>query len=148
MDPRGLESGVIVWDPVGSGKSSVGHVSAYVNGTAYSFGPDGMSIKPQSKFLSRNGFRNGFGFGFNLSASEERKLSQCLSRFQGDYSWINNSCTDPLERCLNEIGHSVGDSYMPQSLLRSIFENKKLWSHAEFYPASRPGRGWNAPWAK
>ncbi len=43
VDPYGLETEVTIWQPVGWGQSSFGHVSTNINGTTYSFGPDGSN---------------------------------------------------------------------------------------------------------
>ena len=39
IDATGLYTEVILWNAVGHGESSMGHVSVVVNGTSYSWGP-------------------------------------------------------------------------------------------------------------
>ncbi len=46
FDPDGRETKLTVWQPVGWGASSFGHISVDINGTTYSFGPNGMNILP------------------------------------------------------------------------------------------------------
>jgi len=150
VDPFGLDSGVIIWEPVGWGESSFGHASAYINGKSYSFGPNGMDIRSLDEYLGKNAFREGYGFPLNLSSQQEQQFGSCLSGSQGGYSWFNNSCTDPIERCLNGMGYGVGNSLTPMGLGESIEENPKLYSPGSWndYPASRPAQGSDAPWAK
>jgi RHS repeat-associated protein len=53
-DRRGLYTEVIIWDPVGYGRSSFGHVSIDINGTSYSFSPGGMGIRSIGEYLALN----------------------------------------------------------------------------------------------
>lgn len=43
IDPEGLYTEVVFWEPVGFGSSSFGHVSVDVNGTTYSLAPGGIA---------------------------------------------------------------------------------------------------------
>ena len=97
IDPTGLETEVIFWEPVGNGASSFGHVSVRIDGTSYSFGPTGMAIMPSSDYVGRNGFRDGHGYILNLSPEAEGQLRASLSASPGKYSSGGNNCTTPVQ---------------------------------------------------
>lgn len=55
-----------------------------MNGTTYSFGPGGATEQPTSEWTERQtGFRSGQGIGLGLTAEEEQKLIDCLSKWRG-----------------------------------------------------------------
>src|SRR5262249_23192933 len=124
-DPFGLFE-VIIFDPVGYGHSSFGHVATVINGTAYSWGPGGMSALSAPDFLHRNNFRNGVGL--DVPFADDGALQDCLSKYEsaaGPYNWLTNSCTDPLQRCLKELGYNVnsvlgGAAFTPAGLASAI----------------------------
>jgi len=144
----GLESEVVIWGPAGWGESSFGHASAEINGTSYSFGPNGEDIRPFSDYQDRIGFRWGFGLVLKLTSEEEDRLKACLASSHGNYNWLHNSCTDPIEGCLRELGYDVGDSLTPTGLGTSVMSNPDLFSHSVWYEPTRSSAGSSAPWAK
>jgi len=74
LDPLGLLTEVLTFDPVGYGKSSFGHTAININGTTYSFGESGWHIENTADFLKRNNFRNAVGQELNLTPAEEGLL--------------------------------------------------------------------------
>ena len=63
VDPWGLYTEIIIWQPVTWTSSSFGHVSSNVNGTNYSWTPDGWDTNPSaSNYAQRQErFRSGVG---------------------------------------------------------------------------------------
>jgi len=80
LDPYGLETEVVVWDPVyhldqlhGAG----GHVSIRVNDMSYSWETNGVQGREHVLFrdyLKDNDYRDGTGYVFQTSAEEEEKI--------------------------------------------------------------------------
>jgi RHS repeat-associated protein len=147
IDPLGLEATVHVWQPVGWGFSSFGHVSTRINGTSYSFGPGGMTIEPTSKYLSRNNFRNGVGAKLNLNPDQETRLQACMSRSKS-YNAFTNNCGTPIQDCLKALGYDLGWNLFPVSVGDSLLDYPGLVTSFDFYPATQPATGSSAPWAK
>ncbi|MCX2803373.1 hypothetical protein OQJ68_16470 [Microbulbifer thermotolerans] len=98
VDPLGLYTEIIIWQPVGHSSSSFGHVSSNVNGNNYSWGPGGWDTKypNASDYASRQqAFRSGVGQILNLTPEQEAKLVACYAKHGGDYSAFSNNCGDP-----------------------------------------------------
>jgi hypothetical protein len=158
-DPLGLATGVTIWQPVGMGGSSFGHVSTTINGTTYSYGTGGMSILPQADYLAKNGFRDGTEVNLNLTPQQETNLAACLAKPQGNYKAATNNCGTPIQRCLAEVG--VKDFYasgkstigingrhvLPVDLGNSLLSSGSFGG-TTYYPAIRPADGFSAPWAR
>jgi RHS repeat-associated protein len=144
VDPYGLDSGVIVWDPVGWGESSFGHTSAYSNGTSYSFGPSGMTVSPLSDYVGKNKFRDGKMYGLPMSTAKEDAFAKCLAGTNRNYNWLAYSCVDPVRQCLSSVGFSYpGPMLTPEDLeimLRSAAQSRHTFS------ATLPKSGLSAPW--
>jgi len=119
VDPTGLYTEVIIWNPVGSGESSFGHVSVIINGTSYSWGPGpGNSVAnkcckpgkmdvetPPTPFIDKNTkFRSGLGYVLNLTGDQETRLAKYLNGFKGNYNVLSRNCGDPLVTGLRSIG--------------------------------------------
>jgi uncharacterized protein RhaS with RHS repeats len=147
VDPNGLETNVTVWQPVGWGSSSFGHVSTDINGTTYSWGPGGMSTLPTADYLAKNGFRDGVGLGIVLTPQQEEAIKACLSKPQGDYSVTGNNCGTPVQSCLKQVGIDTGNQTLPVSLGNRLLDLGVVNGIKE-YPASRPGKGRSGPWAR
>ncbi|TCP10558.1 RHS repeat-associated core domain-containing protein, partial [Simplicispira metamorpha] len=158
-DPLGLATGVTIWQPVGLGSSSFGHVSTTINGTTYSYGPGGMTTLPQANYLAKNGFRDGTEVNLNLSPQQEANLAVCLARPQGDYNAATNNCGMPIQRCLAEVGmndfYTKGKStigtnsrhVLPVDLGNGLLSSGSFGGTTQ-YPANRPVGGFSAPWAR
>jgi RHS repeat-associated protein len=147
VDPNGLETNVTVWQPVGWGSSSFGHVSTDINGTTYSWGPGGMSVLPTANYLAKNGFRDGMGLGIPLTPQQEEAIKACLSKPRGDYSVTSNNCGTPIQDCLKQVGIDTGNQTLPVSLGNRLLDMGRV-NGIKDYPASRPGNGRSAPWAR
>ena len=147
IDPKGLETTVTVWQPVGWGLSSFGHVSTNINGTTYSYGPNGMSVLPTSDYLSMNDFRSGVGANLNLTPEQEARLQACMSSSRSSYNAVSNNCGTPIQDCLKELGHDLGWNVFPASVGNSLLDSG-LVTGFEFYSATTPATGTSAPWAK
>jgi len=147
VDQFGLATNVTIWQPVGWGESSFGHVSTDINGTTYSFGPGGMSVMPTTDYVARNGFRNGTAVGLKLPPQQEAALQACMSNSQGSYSVIGNNCGSPIQNCLKQVGVDTGNQTLPVSLGNRLLDMGNIDRIVE-YPASRAGSGRSAPWAK
>ncbi|WP_198159255.1 RHS repeat-associated core domain-containing protein, partial [Methylomonas lenta] len=147
IDPLGLESTVYVWQPVGWGGSSFGHVSADINGTTYSYGPSGMTILPTSDYLSKNSFRDGTGVTLNINSQQEKSLQACLSKPQGDYSALTNNCGTPVQSCLKDQGIDTGNQTLPVSLGNKLLD-MGIVNGVHNSPATTPANGSSAPWAR
>jgi hypothetical protein len=146
IDPLGLLTEVVVWQPVGRGKSSFGHASTSINGTSFSFNRAGMTIEPTPDYLKRNEFRGGLGMELDLSAEQEQLLEACLRADQSTYGLFGNNCGDPVESCLEGQGFNLGLSVLPFSLADALIKQKKV-QRFNFYFATKPKVGPRAPWA-
>jgi RHS repeat-associated protein len=105
IDPLGLAE-VIIWEPVGRGSSSFGHVSAIANGRSYSWGTGGWDInRNANRYIQNNrNFRSGMGIVIRLSPVQEYKFEACLQRHGGAYDILTNNCGTPAQSCLEEVG--------------------------------------------
>jgi RHS repeat-associated protein len=148
-DPTGLYTEVIIWHPVGGGGSSFGHVSVRINGTSYSWGPDGMDIQPFDKYIGRQGFREGLGIKLDLTPEQERELEEWLKnyRMHNDYNKRTNNCGDPIEYGLRKLGFKIPDELFPASTGSNILDLNIFGGITE-YPKTRKSGGISAPWAK
>ncbi|HCR55128.1 MAG TPA: hypothetical protein DIW27_11980 [Cytophagales bacterium] len=149
IDPSGLESEVVIWEPTGWGSSSFGHISASINGTAYSFGPGGMWTGSSGAYNLANSFRNGVGIKLSLTPDQEKKFEQSLKGDQGKYNSVTNNCGDAVERGLSAAGVNAGNSLLPVSIGTSLL-GVPQFSGTSFYT---PINGSNdffrrAPWAR
>jgi hypothetical protein len=146
-DLLGLASGVTIWQPVGWGESSFGHVSTDINGTTYSFGPGGMKVMPTSIYANKNGFRDGMEVMLNLNPQQEASLKSCLSQPQGKYNVANNNCGSPVQDCLKSVGINTESQLLPVSLGNKLLD-MGITNGIKEYSASRPSGGLSAPWAR
>jgi RHS repeat-associated protein len=137
VDSLGLYTEVIIWRPVGYGKSSFGHVSVNLNGTSYSFGPHGMDIQPAAAYEARNGFRDGVGSVIDLTQNQENTLERALHS-PGEYGRISNNCVNPVQTGLNSAGVDVGASLFPVSFGNAIIDSGKVAKY-NFYLARSSG---------
>ncbi|MCA1568612.1 MAG: RHS repeat-associated core domain-containing protein [Acidobacteria bacterium] len=141
IDPLGLDTTIIIWNSVGYGESSFGHVSVIINGTSYSWGPAAdqtlgghlirrrgvMNVGDAADYLNRNtAFRSGTGYHLNITAAEEQSLQDFLNNYQGRYGLISNNCTDPLSAGLRHIGHGLGNKHilLPRALADALGQRR------------------------
>ncbi|WP_276584041.1 RHS repeat-associated core domain-containing protein, partial [Pseudomonas sp. RIT-PI-AD] len=146
FDPLGLEVAVTIWQPVGWGESSFGHVSTNINGTTYSFGPAGMKIIPTETYVDMNSFREGQAVILDISKEQEVNLQQCLSNSRRKYNFLDNNCGTPIQECLSNIGIETQKQIMPVSLGNKLIDMGIAKSYRN-YAATKPSNGSSAPWA-
>jgi RHS repeat-associated protein len=118
-DSLGLYTEVVIWNGVGMGSSSMGHVSTNVNGTNYSWGPGGWDSRYPSASNYNNrqqSFRGGTGYALNLTPEEEKAFERCMKARQGSYNVLNNNCASPPQDCLPPRLGLPGDKTFPGAL--------------------------------
>ncbi|MEX1829120.1 RHS repeat domain-containing protein [Luteibacter sp. CQ10] len=145
-DAFGLEAGVTIWQPVGWGESSFGHVSVDINGITYSFGPAGMTVMSTAAYNQKNEFRNGVELKLNVSSSQEHSLKDYLSNPRGGYDILMNNCGGPVQRALMKAGIDTGGQLLPVSLGNKLLDMGVVNGIIE-HPAINPARRGGAPWA-
>lgn len=134
IDPFGLYTEVLVWQPVGYGKSAFGHVSVNLNGTSYSFSPNGMDVRPIDEYMQMNtNFRGGVGAVVDLSPDQEALLKKAFDD-PGKYGRISNNCGNPVQSGLRNAGVDIGSSVLPISFLADLMDSGSV-SKYNFYPA-------------
>lgn len=152
VDPLGLYTEIIIWQPTGRWTSSFGHVSSNVNGRNYSWAPGGWDTKSPSASAYANRqitFRSGVGQILNLTPAQEQALVECYERHgNSKYSVTDNNCGDPHKNCLKEVlGISVSDSFFPvnigNDLLDSPYNNGSV-----FYTGPERGYWADGFWAR
>jgi RHS repeat-associated protein len=136
VDPLGLYTEVIIWEPVGHGKSAFGHVSVNLNGTSYSFSPNGMDIRPADEFAKRNNFREGIGSVLTITSAQEAILLDSLKN-PGEYGRIFNNCVNPVQKGLKAAGVNVGTSLFPVSLGNELIDSSAVGSYNFYNPKSK-----------
>ena len=143
IDPLGLYTEVVVWQGVGIGSSSFGHVSTNVNGQNFSWGPGGwdkQSATAAEYNKRQQDFRGGTGVMLNLSPQQEAALASCMRASTAAYSAISNNCGNPVQQCLNAVGAGVGNSMLPSSILENLRSSPNSNGNVS-YPSPRPGSG-------
>ena len=119
MDPPGLFTEVIIWNGVGSGTSSFGHVSTNINGQNFSFVPGGWDSRfgSNADYVSRQlEFRGGTGYMLNLTPAQEAALAECLKASTQPYHATSNNCGTSIQSCLASVGVNVGSSVLPSNI--------------------------------
>ncbi len=152
IDPLGLYTEIIVWQPVTWTSSSFGHVSGNVNGKNWSFTPNGWDkTYPQASnyATAQQGFRSGAGVKLNLTPQQEAKLEACLHGQQSGYGIFSNNCGTPWKQCLKEVGADIGDSFFPVNIGNDLLDSP-YYNGSTFYPGPNRPRPfwWDAPWAR
>jgi RHS repeat-associated protein len=147
IDEWGLLTTITVWQPVGWGSSSAGHVSTNINGTTYSFAGNGMTVMPTTKYLAANQYRQGVSMTLALSPQQEAEFENCLKADQGSYNLISNNCGGPPQSCLALVGVNIGFAIAPTSIGNNILNSNALRG-VSFLPATQPITGISAPWTR
>jgi len=135
-DRFGLDTEVVIWNPVGMGKSSFGHVSTNVNGRNYSHAPAGWDqTYPRAEDYNRRqqSFRGGVGYQLDLSPLQEVQLTVCLLNSNEPYDLFENNCGGPVQRCLQGVGLPLEPSVLPGSLGEEL-ANAPFTRGAKQYP--------------
>src|SRR5690606_10127868 len=139
---------ITIWQPVGWGASSFGHVSTDINGKTYSWGPDGMWTGSTSSYLEdHNNFRQGIGFGISLSPEQEKEFESCMQQGFGRYNSVLSNCGGPPQFCLGKVGINLDRSILPMNLGKDLL-NSRAVNKFNFYQPTAPAQGTSAPWAR
>jgi len=122
LDPLGLLTEVLTFDPVGYGKSSFGHTAININGTTYSFGESGWHIENTADFLKRNNFRNAVGQELNLTPAEEGLLVQIIreDNRQNPQWTVEVSCVRKIRDVLEIATHRPYAIYPSASVISPL----------------------------
>jgi RHS repeat-associated protein len=153
VDPKGLYTEIIVWQPVGWMSSSFGHVSSNVNGENYSWSPGGWdsTYSSASDYAARQQtFRSGIGVILNLTPEQEQKLVACYKKNRSGYDKFTNNCGQPQKNCLKEAtGGALSDSFFPASIGNDLLDSS-YYGGSTLYDGPSTPRGFldNAPWAR
>jgi RHS repeat-associated protein len=150
VDPLGLETTVTVWNGVGMGSSSQGHVSTNINGQNYSWAPGGWDKKSPNAAdydARQKDFRGGTSFALDLTPEEEKSFAQCLSAHQGPYNLFKNNCTTPPQKCLPPRLGLPGDKTLPGSLASDLRNSPGLIGSTYHSGPVRPPPVAPAVWA-
>jgi RHS repeat-associated protein len=143
-DPLGLYTEVVVWQGVGIGSSSLGHVSTNVNGANYSWGPGGWDTQSATaaQYNSRQQeFRGGTGVILNLTPQQEAALASCMKAAAAvAYNAVTHNCGNPVQQCLNAVGAGIGNSVLPSSILENLRASPNATGSVS-YPSPRPSSG-------
>jgi hypothetical protein len=131
-DRRGLYTEVLRWATDGSGAGAWGHISGNINGTNWSWGPNGWDTNSSadayaSKQVDVN-HRDGEGIILDLSPDEERKLLSCLASYTSGYNGITNNCGTPWLKCLAMLGvAAIGDQahVLPMDVIKIISDSPR-----------------------
>jgi hypothetical protein len=135
IDPSGLQTQVILWNPVGWFESSQGHVSTIIDDLSYSWGPGKgnsvlnkccepgeMDIEPAQQFLNKNtAFRDGLGYVLNLTDPQEAGFRQFLKNYSGDYTLWGRNCGNPVVEGLDSVGIHLNLPWHPNFNPLSVF---------------------------
>ena len=129
-DRSGLDVAVTIWNPVGNGESSFGHVSTDINGKNFSWGPGGYDSRyPSSQaYNSRQmSFRGGKTYFFTTTPQEDAQISHCLNiQTLGSYGLLLNNCAAPIQRCFPTDFKIPGDKVFPSSLGNDLSNSPRL----------------------
>jgi hypothetical protein len=117
---------VFFWGPVGLRPGSqFGHVSVAVGDKNYSLGPQGWDTRYPSAtdYAARQQeirASGGTGLVLNLTPAQVARVEASLSGHSGEYSELNNNCTDPIETALEGLGFNLGRNVFPSGLRAAI----------------------------
>ena len=113
---------VYIWKGYRYGESAFGHVSASIDDTSYSFGPNGMDIKPVEKYINRQKeIRSGLAIEIPLSAAEEKQFENYLKSYDGKY-WLNY-CASPINQGLQSLGYQFDSQIIPMSFYMELMRS-------------------------
>ena len=149
IDPFGLYTEIVIWQPVRWGYSSFGHISANIDGKNYSWAPGGWdkTYPNADEYINRQKqFRSGVGTVLKLTPEQEMKLKACYAKDRGNYNFLTNNCGDPHKDCLKEaFGFSISDSLFPVNIGNDLL-NSPYYDSSNFYDGSKRGLFDDAPW--
>ncbi|WP_374374746.1 hypothetical protein [Dongia sp.] len=114
---------LLVFEPVGKGASSFGHVAISFGDLVFSWSPEGLHLARKADYLAANGFRDGKGYPLRLTETEAKELEAHILRFANtaSYNPIFANCVDPIELGLEHLGYDVGLTVLPAQLQDALF---------------------------
>src|SRR5512145_956052 len=126
QDERPQEVEIVFWEPTGWGESSMGHVSSRIDGTMYSWGPQGMAIEPAERYMTRNDFRNAIGRKLRLTRDEAAIFEEYMRTFADSHKYgvVDANCADPAEEAFELLGYPMGIRPFPADLRQGIDQLK------------------------
>jgi RHS repeat-associated protein len=144
LDPWGLaQLEIIFWNPVGNGRSSLGHVSERIGDQSYSFGENGDDTHTNfADYLAlQSQFRGGHGLVIDVPDESLARIQGMLRSNHGTYNPGSNNCTAPVQNALGrEFGFGMPNtptagqmSITPQGLYQAILNNFHVIGMT-FYP--------------
>jgi RHS repeat-associated protein len=114
-DPFGLYTEIVAWMPVGHGESSFGHTSIDINGTSYSWGPEGLDVESEDAYMARNSFRDGEGFVLSLTTDQENALAAYfmdLKQHPKKYNMFWRNCSSTIHDALTAVGVKLNGQWI------------------------------------
>ena len=91
--------------------------------------------------------QEGVGSVLSLTPCEEAKLEDYLKNYKENYFWPFHACQTPIQEGLKNLRYDLGMNFFPVSLGYALMDSG-LVSKYNFYQATRPREGSNAPWAR
>jgi len=146
VDPNGLDVQVTIWQPVGWGGSSFGHVSQSINGMTFSFGTKGTSVMWTSDYMARNSFRSGVTMNIKLTPDQDKALIKSLINQNPRYNLLMNNCATPIQNGLKALGVKLDGAILPVDLGNNLMSSGLVDSYS-FQDATSAATGSSAPWA-
>lgn len=135
VDPTGLYTQVTVWQPVGYGTSSFGHVSIDINGSTFTFAPGGLKNFTTAEYVAKNTlFRSGVGLSLNLTKTQEANLLAYFKKYNKGYNAVSNNCVDPVQEGLKSVGVDIGNSFFPVSVGYDILNSPLMNGVVHYTP--------------
>lgn len=122
--PRRAE--LLVFQPVGDGQSSFGHVAVDIDGLLYSWTRSGLYVTTKDAYLRENNFRDGTGYPLRLTEQEATGLESYILRYANtaSYNPVAANCTDPIEQGLESLGYNVGLTTLPAQLQKALIASQ------------------------
>ncbi|WP_368413228.1 hypothetical protein [Dongia sp.] len=138
--PRRAE--LLVFQPVGDGRSSLGHVAIEINGLLYSWTPSGLHLTTKEEYLGENIFRDATGYPLRLTDDETDRLESYVLKYANTakYNPITANCTDMVEQGLESLGYSVGLTALPAQLQKALIANQLASEDRSIYYPTDPSR--------
>jgi hypothetical protein len=116
-----------------------------LNGTSYSFGPNGMDIRSKESYYNINYFREGMQYQLSIGNNGVSKLEAYLSNYKSEYSYFSNNCTTPVQNGLDQIGFGFNRTTTPMGLENSLNSAGLLRKQTDI-PAQKASSRLGAPW--
>jgi hypothetical protein len=122
--PRKAE--LLIFQPVGDGQSSLGHVAIEISGLLYSWAPGGLHLTTKEEYLAANRFRDATGYPLRLTDDETKRLESYILKYANaaKYNPATANCTDMVEQGLEALGYDIGLTVLPTQLQKALIANQ------------------------